>query len=66
MREKTTQPLQTISHPTLWQDMAEEITAQISGGREAIGETPAVDGFGRPVPSRLVISLVLLFANPFA
>lgn len=54
------------ANSTLWKDIEEGESAQINGGRIAIGETRAVDGFGRPVQSQSVISLVLLFANPFA
>jgi len=66
MKKITAKPLKKLSNSTLWKDLEEGESAQISGGRIAIGETRAVDGFGRPVQSQSVISLVLLFANPFA
>jgi hypothetical protein len=51
MKKITAKPLKILSNPMLWTDIEEEASAQISGGRIAIGETRAIDGLGRPVKS---------------
>ena len=49
MKKITAKPLKILSKPTLWTDLEEDASAQISGGRIAIGETRAIDGLGRRV-----------------
>jgi hypothetical protein len=66
MKRATAKQLDILSNPTLWRDLGEGASAQISGGGINPGEPVPIDGLGRPVKRPLVISLVLLFANPFS
>ncbi|MBD1806499.1 hypothetical protein H6F98_13695 [Microcoleus sp. FACHB-SPT15] len=49
MKRATAKPLKNTSNQTLWTDLGENASAQISGGRISIGETSPVDGLGRPI-----------------
>lgn len=49
MRKITAKSLKNLSNSTLWKDLEEDASAQISGGRIAIGETRPIDGLGRRV-----------------
>jgi hypothetical protein len=66
MKRATSKQLKDTSNPTLWTDLGENASAQISGGGINIGEPSPIDGLGRPVKRQLVVALVLLFANPFS
>lgn len=61
MREITTKSCIKASHLTLWKDLEEDASAQVSGGRIAIGEPPAIDGLGRPVQRNLVWATSFMF-----
>lgn len=65
MKRTTAKQLDKTSNPTLWRNLGEDASAQISGGGNT-GDRYPIDGLGRPVKRQLVVSLVLLFANPFA
>lgn len=66
MKRATAKQLEKTFNQTLWSNLGEDESAQISGGGINIGEPSPIDGLGRPVKRQLVVSLVLLFANPFA
>jgi hypothetical protein len=66
MKRATAKHLKKTSNQTLWKNLGEDASAQISGGGINIGEPSPIDGLGRPIKRQLVVALVLLFANPFS